>query len=138
TDISETAVEQARAGVYAASVAEQLSDDRLRRFFMRSNGNYRINKNIRDLCVFARQDLTRDPPFSKLDLIVCRNVLIYLAQGVQSRLMNVFHYALKNTGFLILGSAETIGPHSDLFAISDKKSRVYAKRLVDSPAEMHF
>ena len=87
-----------------------LSPERLRRFFTKTDGRYRINKSIRDLCVFARQDLTRDPPFSKLDLIVCRNVLIYLGQPMQNRLISVFHYALKPTGYLMLGSAETIGP----------------------------
>src|SRR5262249_12412155 len=103
TDVSEIAIEQARAAVYPPSIADDVSQERLRRFFTRSDGSYRINKNIRDLCVFARQDLTRDPPFSKLDLIVCRNVLIYLGQPVQKKLMGVFHYALKATGYLMLG-----------------------------------
>jgi two-component system CheB/CheR fusion protein len=138
TDISETAIEQARSGIYPASGVEEISPERLRRFFSKADGQYRINKPIRDLCVFARQDLTRDPPFSKLDLIVCRNVLIYLGQAVQSRLMSVFHYALKPTGFLMLGSAETIGLHNDLFEISDKKHRIYRKKTAPTPADMHF
>jgi two-component system CheB/CheR fusion protein len=138
TDISETAIEQARAGLYPPSAVEDLSPERLRRFFTKSDGQYRINKPIRDLCVFARQDLTRDPPFSKLDLIVCRNVLIYLGQAIQSRLISVFHYALKPTGFLMLGSAETIGPHSDLFSVSDKKQRIYRKKAAETPNDVQF
>jgi two-component system CheB/CheR fusion protein len=138
TDVSETAIEHARAGVFPAAIAEDTSPERLRKFFLQSDGTYRIKKGIRDLCVFARQDLTRDPPFSKLDLIVCRNVLIYLGQAVQSRLIGVFHYALKSTGYLVLGSAETIGPHSDLFAVTDKKHRVYKKKLAETPTDVNF
>jgi two-component system CheB/CheR fusion protein len=138
TDISETAIEQARAGFFPPSIADDLSPERLQRFFSKSDGNWRINKNIRDMCVFARQDLTRDPPFSRLDLIVCRNVLIYLGQAVQTRLINVFHYALKSKGYLVLGSAETVGSHGDLFAVVDKKHRIYRKKLVDTPADMRF
>ena len=95
TDVSERAIEQARAGIYPESIAADVSAERLRRFFTKIDGSYRINKPVRDLCVFARQDLTRDPPFSKLDLIVCRNVLIYLGPVLQKQLMHVFHYALK-------------------------------------------
>jgi two-component system, chemotaxis family, CheB/CheR fusion protein len=138
TDVSEIAIEQARSGVYPVNIADDISTERLRRFFTRADGSYRINKQIRDLCVFARQDLTRDPPFSKLDLIVCRNVLIYLGQPVQKKLMGVFHYALKPTGYLMLGSAETIGPHADLFGVADKKHRIYKKKLVETPSDVHF
>jgi len=138
TDISETAIDQARMGVYPPSAVEDLSPALLHRFFSKTDGQYRINKPIRDLCVFARQDLTRDPPFSKLDLILCRNVLIYLGQAIQGRLISVFHYALKPTGFLMLGSAETVGSQNDLFHISDKKHRVYRKKAVESPADMQF
>jgi len=138
TDISETSIEQARSGVYPPAAVEELPPERLKRFFTRLDGQYRINKSIRDVCVFARQDLTRDPPFSKLDLIVCRNVLIYLGQPVQHRLIGVFHYALRPTGYLMLGSAETIGQHLDLFTLSDKKHRLYRKRPVETPADMEF
>jgi two-component system CheB/CheR fusion protein len=138
TDISETAIEQARAALYPASVVEDLPLERQKRFFTKTDGQYRINKPIRDLCVFARQDLTRDPPFSKLDLVVCRNVLIYLSQAMQSRLIGVFHYALKNTGYLMLGSAETIGAQSELFAIEDKKHRIYRKKQAETPADVRF
>ncbi|HEY2411542.1 MAG TPA: CheR family methyltransferase [Pirellulaceae bacterium] len=138
TDISETAIDQARAGLYPPSAVEDLPPERLRRFFTKTDGQYRVNKPIRDLCVFARQDLTRDPPFSKLDLIVCRNVLIYLSQAIQSRLISVFHYALKDTSYLMLGSAETIGAQTELFAVADKKHRIYRKKLVALPADVRF
>jgi two-component system CheB/CheR fusion protein len=138
TDISETAIEQARSGLYPPSVVEDLSPERLRRFFTKRDGHFHINKTIRDVCVFARQDLTRDPPFSKLDLIVCRNVLIYLGQAIQNRLINVFHYALKSTGYLMLGNAETIGSHTDLFIVSDKKQRIYRKKVGDARSDVQF
>lgn len=133
TDVSDAAIEQARNGTYPLGITEDVSGERLRRFFLRTEGGYRINKIVRDMCVFARQDLTRDPPFSKLDLILCRNVLIYLGLSLQKRLMSVFHYALRPTGFLMLGSAETIGPHAELFSLVDKKHRIYKKKLVDAP-----
>jgi two-component system CheB/CheR fusion protein len=138
TDVSESAVEQARAGVYPENISADVSAERLRRFFSRIDGNYRISKRVRDLCIFARQDLTRDPPFSRLDLIVCRNVLIYLGPLLQNKLMNVFHYALKPTGFLMLGGSETIGAHSDLFAMADKKHRLYSKKSGGIRTKMDF
>src|SRR5205807_9817797 len=106
---------------YTTLFRSAVSPERLRRFFNKVDGSYRISKAVRDIVIFARQDLTRDPPFSKLDLIVCRNVLIYLGPLLQKKLMSVFHYALKPTGFLVVGSSETIGPHSDLFALWDKR-----------------
>jgi two-component system CheB/CheR fusion protein len=138
TDVSDTAVEQARAGVYPDNIAADVSPERLRRFFSKVDGHYRVSKQVRDLCVFARQDLTRDPPFSKLDLIVCRNVLIYLGTALQKKLMTVFHYALKSTGFLMLGGAESIGTHSDLFAVADKRHKVFSKKLGAVKVDMDF
>ena len=93
---------------------------------------------MRDAVIFARQDLTRDPPFSKLDLIVCRNVLIYLGPQLQKKLMNVFHYALKSTGFLVLGASETIGSHSDLFSLTDKQHKAYSKKMSGVRMNMDF
>jgi two-component system CheB/CheR fusion protein len=138
TDLSEVAIERARAANYPKSIAADVSPDRLRRFFVEANGAYQISKSIRDLCVFARQDLTRDPPFSKLDLIVCRNVLIYLGSILQKKLMTVFHYALKPHGFLMLGHAETVGIHADLFGITDKKHRVYGRKAVEPPPALNL
>ncbi len=138
TDVSEAAIEHARTGVYPESIAADVSPERLRRYFSKVDGNYRISKSVRELCVFARQDITRDPPFSRLDLIVCRNVLIYLGAPLQRKLIEVFHYALRPSGHLMLGSAETVGPQTDLFTIADKKHRIYRKRPGDVPQGMMF
>ncbi|HVA48186.1 MAG TPA: chemotaxis protein CheB [Pirellulales bacterium] len=139
TDVGEQEIELARGGLYPEPVVRPVSPERLRRYFTQVDGKYRINKKIRDMCVFARHDLTRDPPFSRLDLIVCRNVLIYLDLALQKRLFAAFHYALKSTGFLMLGSAESVGLHSDLFAVVDKKHRLYSKRAASpAPLELSF
>jgi two-component system CheB/CheR fusion protein len=136
TDVSEEAIDAARLGTYGENIASDVSPERLRRFFVHSPGQYRISKVVRDSCVFARQDLTRDPPFSKLDLIVCRNVLIYLGQRLQRRLMSVFHYALKPSGFLMLGSSESVGPDALLFAVADKRHQIYSRRNTPKPLEI--
>jgi len=128
TDVSERAVEKARAGVYPMTISSDVSAERLRRFFSRFDGGYRINKDVRDRCVFARQDVTRDPPFSKLDLVVCRNVLIYLTPPVQRKVLGVFHYALRPHGLLLLGEAETIGSRADLFSLFAKGIQLYRKK----------
>lgn len=138
TDVSDLAVEHARSGVYPESISADVSAERLRRFFTRTEGGFRINKTIRDLCIFARQDITRDPPFSKLDLILCRNVLIYLGTNLQKRLMSVFHYALKNTGFLMLDSAETVGAGVDHFSVIDKRYKLYARKMASGHTDMDF
>jgi two-component system CheB/CheR fusion protein len=138
TDVSEIAVEQARAGIYSEGIANDVSKDHLRRYFTHQNDKYRIQKSVRDLCIFARQDLTRDPPFSKLDLIVCRNVLIYMGPSLQRRVLSVFQYALKPGGFMMLGSAETVGLHADFFTVVDKRHRLYAKKDTGLPAGPMF
>jgi two-component system CheB/CheR fusion protein len=136
TDISELAIDKARAGRYLENITADVAPERLRRFFVSTEGGYQIIKAIRDLCVFARQDVTRDPPFSSMDLISCRNVLIYLGPGLQKRVLPVFHYALKDSGFLLLGSSETIGLFSDLFAVADSKHKIYSRKAV--PGRMAF
>jgi two-component system CheB/CheR fusion protein len=128
TDVSETAIERARKGMYPESIAADLTPERLRRFFTTADGKYRIAKVVRDRVVFARQDVTRDPPFSKLDLILCRNVLVYLGAALQLKLMTVFHYALKPSGFLMLGGGETVGAPDDLFTVIDRQLRIFGKR----------
>ena len=107
--MSDHVIEAARRGVFDAGIEDSLSPAQLRRFFSKADHGYQINKSIRDLCVFARQNVIKDPPFSKLDLISCRNVLIYFEPALQKKLIPVFHYALKPRGYLLLGSAETIG-----------------------------
>ena len=108
TDLSETAITHARAGVYARNIELDISPERLRRFFVKLDGQYQVSKSVRELCVFAKHDLAQDPPFSRVDLISCRNVLIYLEAKLQKRVMSVLHYASKNEGVLLLGAAETV------------------------------
>jgi two-component system, chemotaxis family, CheB/CheR fusion protein len=125
TDVSEMEIEKARTGWYLANIAEEVSEERLKRFFVKDNDRFRIAKSIRDLCIFARQDVTRDPPFSRLDLVSCRNLLIYLDARAQRHVMQVFHYSLRATGYLMLGPSETVGPASDLFDLIDREHRLY-------------
>ncbi|MBW4640002.1 MAG: PAS domain-containing protein [Gloeocapsa sp. UFS-A4-WI-NPMV-4B04] len=129
TDISELAIEKARSGTYIPSLVEQLSPERLRRFFVKVEGGYEINKLIRQMCVFAKQNILADPPFSSVDLISCRNVLIYFGTTLQKQVLPMFHYSLKPTGFLLLGTSESTGESSDLFTPVDKKLRIYARKL---------
>ncbi len=128
TDVSQRMIDRARAGLYLESAGPDIGSSRLRHFFTPAEGKIRINKSLREHCVFSRQDLTRDPPFSKLDLIVCRNLLIYLGYPLQRKVMTVFHYGLRPTGFLMLGRSETTSAHADLFSLVDKKQKIYAKK----------
>ena len=128
TDVSESAIEKSRAGVYLDSIAQDVSADRLRRYFVRQDSHYVIARFVRDLCVFARHDITRDPPFSRLDLVSCRNVLIYLGVAAQGRIMQVFRYALRPHGFLMLGPAESVGQGEELFESVDKQRQLYQPR----------
>lgn len=130
TDVSESATEKARAGLYPESIAEEVSAERLQRFFVKEDHHYRIAKNLRDLCIFARQDVTRDPPFSRLDVVSCRNLLIYLDAAAQRRVMQVFQYSLRPKGFLLLGRAESTGAASELFELLDKQRRIYARKAL--------
>jgi two-component system CheB/CheR fusion protein len=129
TDVDAQAVAQARAGVYPASIASDVSPERLARFFTldQDSGVYRIQKGIRDLVVFSEQDLIRDPPFSRLDLLSCRNLLIYLDGNLQRKLIPLFHYALNPAGVLFLGSSESIGDALTLFSPLDRKWKLYAR-----------
>ncbi len=128
TEISEQAIEKARSATYGEASLREVSAVRLRRFFTRTEGGYRINKTIREMCVFARQDLTKDPPFSRIDLISCRNVLIYLGAPLQKRIIAGFHYGLSDHGFLLLGRSESLAAYPELFTPADKKARIYSKR----------
>ncbi|HYE30097.1 MAG TPA: CheR family methyltransferase [Methylomirabilota bacterium] len=136
TDISEAALAKARMGIYPESIVSAVSAERLRRYFQKTEGGYQIAKFIRDCCVFARQNLVEDPPFSKLDLISCRNVLIYLGPILQKKVIPIFHYGLKEGGHLMLGTSETIGTFSNLFALVDKKNKVYLRREAHSRPDM--
>jgi two-component system, chemotaxis family, CheB/CheR fusion protein len=129
TDVNEKNVAKARQGVYPKSIESSVSEIRLKRFFASFNGSYQITKFIRDKCVFAKQDLTADPPFSNLDLISCRNMLIYFDSQLQERIVPILHYALKTNGFLILGESESIGKFTKLFEQIEKKGFIYTKRI---------
>lgn len=136
TDLDEQAINQARLGIYPEAISQTVSAERLRQFFVKLEQGYQIKKHIRDLCVFSRQNVFKDPPFSRLDLISCRNLLIYLGAVLQKKVLPIFHYALKPTGYLLLGSSETIGRFADLFRLIDKKQKIYIKKAV--PGNLHF
>jgi two-component system, chemotaxis family, CheB/CheR fusion protein len=126
TDLSATIIEKARAGRFPVSIEANVSPARLKRFFTQDERGYCIRHDIRDLCVFARHDVTCDPPFSTMDLISCRNMMIYLGQELQDRVIGLFHYALNERGFLALGSTETVGAFVG-FSVVDGKNKIYAR-----------
>ena len=138
SDLNASGIEKARAGVYPMDIAQDVSPDRLRRFFTEVDGQYRISKTIRDACVFSRHNVLADPPFSRIDLISCRNLLIYLEPVLQQRIMPTLHYALKPDGCLWLGGSETIGGYRNLFEAQDPKHKIYAKKQGLSPGHGHF
>lgn len=127
SDVSENSIEKARNGLYPAHIEGDVSPERLRRFFTKVEGGYRINKNVRDVCIFAQHNLLVDPPFSKMDLITCRNLLIYLEAPLQKDVISLFHYALKPHGFLLLGNNESVGTLSHLFSLDDRANKIYSK-----------
>ncbi|MBA3685625.1 MAG: PAS domain-containing protein [Planctomycetes bacterium] len=127
TDINEAAIAKARIGLYPAGIAADLSADRLARYFAPQDGGFRVDKAVRDLCVFARHNLSVDTPFTRIDLISCRNVMIYFGAAMQERVMATFHHALAPAGVLLLGSSEGIGDSSQLFKPVDAKKRVFCK-----------
>jgi two-component system, chemotaxis family, CheB/CheR fusion protein len=129
TDIDPRAIATARAGLYSANIAADISPERLARFFSaESDGAYRIHKSIRNMTVFAEQDVNKDPPFSKLDLISCRNLMIYLSAELQRMLIPLFHYALNPQGVLFLGTSEGVRDFDDLFTVMDRKAKVYHRK----------
>lgn len=128
TDVNEALLDKARAGFYAESLVHDLSPGRLRRFFVKEDGGYRAAKFLREMVVFARQNLLSDPPFSRMDLISCRNMLIYLEADAQRKVLPTLHYALKLEGFLFLGESESPGPVADLFATVDRKYKIFCKK----------
>jgi two-component system, chemotaxis family, CheB/CheR fusion protein len=138
TDVSDNIIQKARAGIYPESISMDISADRLRRFFHKVDGGYQITKTIRDMCVFAKQDIGKDPPFSKLDAISCRNVMIYLGPVLQQRIIPLFHYALNPGGLLFLGTSETTGGFSDLFAPVDKTHKIYQRKVGSVPVHLRF
>src|SRR5438552_7434585 len=138
TDLSESVIEHARAGIYPSAIEKDVSRARLKRFFAKRDSSYQIHRNVRDTCTFARQNITADPPFSRLDMISCRNVLIYLSPQLHKRCIPQFHYALNPDGYLILGPAESVGLYEELFELVDKKNKVYARKKVATPYDANL
>jgi two-component system CheB/CheR fusion protein len=135
TDLDRDAVDKARQGVFPANIAADVSEERLRRFFIKEERGYRVRKEIRETVTFAPQNLIMDPPFTKLDILSCRNLLIYLTPEVQKKLIPLFYYSLNPGGILLLGSAETIGGQPDLFAAFSGKSRLFRRTESSLPPE---
>src|SRR5258708_2113138 len=130
TDIGDVALLRARQGIYEKSALKGVSADRLKRFFVKANdeGTYQISKQIRDMCLFTKHNMLTDTPFSRIDIVSCRNVLIYFDVALQKKIIPIFHYALNFPGYLVLGTSETIADFHDLFEEVDKKHRIYTKK----------
>ena len=120
-------------GIYPEAISADVSPERLRRFFVKVPGGYQVSKAIREMCVFARQNLIKDPPFSRMDLISCRNVLIYFGPVLQKKVIPIFHFALKPTGFLLLGKSEALSAFPELFTLVDKKLKIFLKKAAAPP-----
>jgi two-component system, chemotaxis family, CheB/CheR fusion protein len=128
TDVSDLGVTKARNGIYPENIQADVSSERLRRYFTKTEGGYRVSKTIRDMCIFAQHNVLNDPPFSRLDLICCRNLLIYFEPVLQNKVLSLFHYALRPGGFLVLGSSEGLGTASGLFAVEDRTHKVFLRK----------
>lgn len=134
TDIDAGAIEIARAGLYSSNISVDVSPERLANFFIGKDNMYRVKEEIRELLVFATQNIIKDPPFSKLDMISCRNLLIYLSADLQKKVLPILRYSLNPGGILFLGSSESVGDNSDLFTVIDKKWKLYRARRIETPA----
>ncbi len=146
TDIDKEAIDVARMGTYPANIAQNVSEERLQQFFIKEDGGFRIKSEIRDMIVFAQQNVLTDPPFTRLDMLSCRNLLIYLSSETQKKLLPLFHYSLNPGGLLLLGSSESIGGFTDLFSPKDNKWKLFErledhvarKSLVEFPTSAHL
>lgn len=133
TDLDDDAIAAARTGLYTPNIAQDVSPERLRRFFTKEDSGYRVRKEVRDMVVFATQSVIKDPPFSRLDLLACRNLMIYLEPELQNRVIPIFHHALKPGGVLFLSPSESIGDHTELFEPIDRKWKFYRARATLTP-----
>ena len=138
TDIDENAINYARLGIYPESHNSQISPARLKRYFQVDSNSFRIKKEIRDNVIFAAQNVINDPPFSKLDLISCRNLLIYINPAIQQKILKIFNYALNPKGILFLGNSESLGESSDLFSAIDRKFKIFMSKTVNSVMSLEF
>ena len=128
TDVNEASIVRARNGVYPANILGDVTPERLRRFFTKTESGYRISKGIRDMCIFAQHNLLHNPPFSQMNLICCRNLLIYIETAEQHKVISLFHYALRPGGFLVLGSSEGVGTATNMFAVEDRASKIFSRK----------
>src|SRR6185437_893505 len=124
-DASDCSIESARVAVYSEAVVSELSPERLRRYFVKTDAGYQVSKRVRDLCIFARQNLCSDPPFSHIDILSCRNVMIYFNQPLQRQVMLTFHYALEPGGYMLLGMSEGLRDYGEVFGAVDRKHKMY-------------
>jgi len=127
TDLDSEAIDKAREGVFSANIAKDMSAERLNKYFIKVDRGYQVAAEIRDMVIFAQQNMIKDPPFTKIDIMICRNLLIYLTPEIQKKLIPLFHYSLNSGGFLFLGSAESVGNFTELFKPLDLKSRIYQR-----------
>ena len=132
TDIDADAIQIARTGIYPERIKENISPERLQRFFTYENGHYIVNQEIRKMIIFAVQNITNDPPFTKIDLLSCRNLLIYLSPKLQKKILPLFHYSLNNNGLLFLGTSETLGASADYFKVINKKWRIFERNQIET------
>lgn len=138
TDVSDTSIGKARSGLYPENIQGDVSAERLRRFFTRVEGGYRISKDIRDMCIFAQHNVLNDPPFSQMDLICCRNLLIYLEPLLQNKVISLFHYASRPGGYLVLGTSEGVGPAGNLFTTVDRTQKIFLKKTTAARQAVSF
>lgn len=133
TDINTDAIHTARTGAYPETALAEINDDLIKKYFTVQNGMYHVDKQLKDMILFARQDLTQDPPFVRLDMVCCRNLLIYFKPELQEKVMKIFHYSLREDGILFLGRSESVGKCSNLFSETDRKNKIYHKRNIETP-----
>jgi two-component system CheB/CheR fusion protein len=138
TDLSDGAIEKARTGIYTKSALENVPPAYLKKYFTKIDGSYQVIKPIRDACIFATHNLMKDPPFSRMDIISCQNVMIYLDTTAQKKILQSFHYSLKPNGCLVLGKSETIGTSTGLFEQSDKEYKIYCKKIVSNTLQFEM
>jgi two-component system, chemotaxis family, CheB/CheR fusion protein len=138
TDVGESSIARARSGVYPENIQGDVSPERIRRFFTKVEGGYRISKTIRDICIFAQHNLLNDPPFSQMDLISCRNLLIYLEPVLQNKVISLFHYATRPEGFLLLGTSEGVGSVTSLFSLENRAYKIFTKKATSARQVVTF
>jgi len=136
TDVSESSIDKARKSIYDKNIKNDFTPERLKRFFTKTGNSYKVSKQLREMCIFSKQNVFSDPPFSNLDLISCRNLIIYLQPVLQKKVFHNFHYGLRPGGFLLLGNSESVGGYSNLFKALDRKQRIFAKKYLSKMPEL--